>query len=235
VRQSQRAAWIQDRAKPFCSGYAEGASSGSASSISTTAWRPYDPWGTLRTGSALGGASQRYCASLGHVTDDESGLVYMRVRSYEPWTGRFVSEDPARDGSNLYVYCLNSPTEYIDETGQSPTARLLIWLTFAASLVQFTVGQVLSAIYKGRDALHLIGSMAVETSSAIVTRALDGVCSKILGQMEMNAEAGEDASLKGVCGAVILRYCVYAAVLWAALAAIAREELELSNAPGMWL
>lgn len=89
----------------------------SGSTFTTTAWRQYDVWGSLRTGSAIGGASQRYCANLGHVTDDESGLVYMRARFYEPWTGRFVSEDPAMDGGHWYIYSGNVPLRRPIPTG----------------------------------------------------------------------------------------------------------------------
>lgn len=70
----------------------------------TNAWsiagtlRAYDAWGNVVAGGALGDPSGRYCANLGHVQDDESGLVYMRARYYEPGTGRFISEDPAMDG-----------------------------------------------------------------------------------------------------------------------------------------
>lgn len=77
-------------------------------------------WGSLRAGSTLGGPSQRYCANLGHVADDESGLVYMRARFYEPWSGRFVSEGFAMDGRNWYVCATNLPSTATDFSGRSP-------------------------------------------------------------------------------------------------------------------
>jgi RHS repeat-associated protein len=47
-------------------------------------------WGALRSG---GGADKgKHCANLGHKQDDESGLVYMRARYYEPTSGRFVTD-----------------------------------------------------------------------------------------------------------------------------------------------
>ncbi|MCU0315674.1 MAG: RHS repeat-associated core domain-containing protein [Fimbriimonadaceae bacterium] len=81
--------------------------------------RSYDVWGGVRSGSATGGPKQRYCANLGHVHDDESGLIYMRARYYEPASGRFISEDPARYGHNWFVYCMNDGLNYNDETGNS--------------------------------------------------------------------------------------------------------------------
>jgi RHS repeat-associated protein len=46
----------------------------------------------------------KYVASIGHPTDEETGLIYMRARYYEPGTGGVVSEDPGQDGSNWYAY-----------------------------------------------------------------------------------------------------------------------------------
>ena len=43
----------------------------------------------------------RYC---GEYYDAETGWVYLRNRYYNLETGRFINEDPARDGSNWYVY-----------------------------------------------------------------------------------------------------------------------------------
>jgi RHS repeat-associated protein len=90
---------------------------------SGTSWtihdeRSYDVWGSVRSGASSGGPRGRYCANLGHVQDDESGLIYMRARYYEPGSGRFVNEDPARQDSNWYSYCGSDPINYADKTGQ---------------------------------------------------------------------------------------------------------------------
>ena len=76
----------------------------------------YDVWGGLRNGS--GGAEQEHCASLGHRVDAESDLIYMRARYYEPWTGRFISEDTAMDGMNWFIYCGNEPILGVDADGE---------------------------------------------------------------------------------------------------------------------
>lgn len=56
----------------------------------------------------------RYC---GEYQDLCSGLIYMRNRYYDPSIGRFITEDPARDGLNWYVYCGNSPVTLFDPSG----------------------------------------------------------------------------------------------------------------------
>lgn len=86
------------------------------SSYALSSQKGYDVWGGVRLGSA--GAGNRYCGNLGHQQDDESGLIYMRARYYEPGSGRFISEDPARDGMNWYAYCENNPINRVDSSGQ---------------------------------------------------------------------------------------------------------------------
>lgn len=89
------------------------------SSFTVSDSRSYDVWGGIRSGSATADPAQRYCASLGHRVDNESeGLIYMRARYYEPWTGRFVSEDPGHDGTNWFIYCNSNPVNLVDVTGK---------------------------------------------------------------------------------------------------------------------
>ncbi|WP_319561731.1 RHS repeat-associated core domain-containing protein [Marispirochaeta sp.] len=52
--------------------------------------------------------------------DDEVGLYYFNARWYDPELGRFISEDPAQDGVNWYVYVSNNPLKFVDPTGLDP-------------------------------------------------------------------------------------------------------------------
>ncbi|WP_028972643.1 RHS repeat domain-containing protein [Spirochaeta cellobiosiphila] len=49
--------------------------------------------------------------------DDDLGFYYFNARWYDAQAGRFITEDPARDGSNWYLYTANNPLRYIDPTG----------------------------------------------------------------------------------------------------------------------
>ena len=56
----------------------------------------------------------RYC---GEYYDDENDLVYLRNRYYDSTTGRFITEDPVKDGLNWYAYANNNPIMYADPNG----------------------------------------------------------------------------------------------------------------------
>lgn len=56
----------------------------------------------------------RYCAEY---FDTDTGLIHLRARFYDPGIGRFISEDPIRDGNNWYVYCSGDPVNRIDPSG----------------------------------------------------------------------------------------------------------------------
>ena len=53
----------------------------------------------------------------GEYVDEESGLIYLRNRYYDPSIGRFINEDPAKDGLNWYAYCGNNPIKFVDPSG----------------------------------------------------------------------------------------------------------------------
>jgi RHS repeat-associated protein len=81
--------------------------------------RSYDPWGNVRLGATSGDPKGRYCANLGHKTDDESGLIYMRARYYDSTSGRFISEDSKRDGQNWFIYGTDDPINHFDASGNN--------------------------------------------------------------------------------------------------------------------
>lgn len=46
------------------------------------------------------------------------------ARYYDAFLGRFITEDPARNGNNWFVYCSNNPLKYIDPTGLAEVRSL---------------------------------------------------------------------------------------------------------------
>lgn len=78
--------------------------------------RKYDVYGGVRAGGA--GTRHRFVGQLGHTSDDETGLLYMRARCYDPVVGRFVSEDPGRAGGTWYIYADANPIGRVDRDGR---------------------------------------------------------------------------------------------------------------------
>ena len=74
----------------------------------------YDPWGEIISQEETVSNSLKYA---GEYYDEETGLIYLRNRYYEPSARRFTTEDPARDDLNWYCYCSNNPIVFVDPWG----------------------------------------------------------------------------------------------------------------------
>ena len=72
----------------------------------------YDAFGNV----AYGDAPDPFGYS-GEYHDSETGLIYLRNRYYDSSTGRFITEDPAKDGVNWYSYCAGDPVNFADPWG----------------------------------------------------------------------------------------------------------------------
>ena len=53
----------------------------------------------------------------GQYFDAETGLAYNWNRYYDPETGRYITRDAARDGSNHFAYASNNPFAFTDPDG----------------------------------------------------------------------------------------------------------------------
>ena len=85
---------------------------------SLTSSPKYDVYGLVRSNPGTASSAMGFVGGLGHLSEANTGLIYMKARYYDPSLGRFASEDPGRDGGNWFVYCHNSPNNLVDETGK---------------------------------------------------------------------------------------------------------------------
>lgn len=118
--------------------------SSAAGSIANT--YTYDSFGKLTnsTGSVVN--PFRYTA---REFDTETNLYYYRARYYDPTTGRFLSEDPARFGAgiNLYAYIGNSATNRTDPSGETfvDCLKALADLASATARVEIRVAEIVAS------------------------------------------------------------------------------------------
>ncbi|ATE60020.1 RHS repeat-associated core domain-containing protein [Thauera sinica] len=89
---------------------------GTASATGTlTASQRFDAWGNKTAGSGT-------VPAYGYTgrEPDATGLTFYRARYQHPGQGRFISRDPAGmvDAISPYAYVANSPTNFVDPTGQ---------------------------------------------------------------------------------------------------------------------
>jgi RHS repeat-associated protein len=82
----------------------------------------YDVYGSVRGQEGQRANSFKYVAQIGHPTDEETGLIYMRARYYDPEIGRFISEDPGFNRVNWYQYADGNPVNRLDGNGRSSAA-----------------------------------------------------------------------------------------------------------------
>ncbi|MFB6723685.1 RHS repeat domain-containing protein [Kribbella sp. NPDC056345] len=79
------------------------------------------PYGEVRGTAPTAWPGQR--GFVGGTQDDQTGLVRLGARDYDPSTGRFISVDPKLDFEdpqqmNAYAYANNSPLTFSDPDGQ---------------------------------------------------------------------------------------------------------------------
>ncbi|WP_412545838.1 RHS repeat-associated core domain-containing protein [Maricaulis sp. MIT060901] len=94
----------------------------STSASGALLWREdYTPFGEARQRPAANDNDEGY---TGHISDSDTGIVYMQARYYDPAIGRFLSSDPVGFASggpayfNRYAYVGNNPLNATDPTGE---------------------------------------------------------------------------------------------------------------------
>ena len=88
----------------------------SAENGTVAASRVYDAFGNVVSSSGSWSGPFGYAGSFGYQ-EDASDLKLLGHRYYDSSTGRFLSQDRAKDGRNWHAYVDNSPTIAYDSTG----------------------------------------------------------------------------------------------------------------------
>ncbi len=77
-------------------------------------YHSYDAFGNELSENQYSTDTFRYA---GEYFDTETDLIYLRNRYYNSSNGRFITEDPIKDGLNWYVYCGGNPVMFADPVG----------------------------------------------------------------------------------------------------------------------
>jgi len=98
---------------------------------------------------------------VSYYYDKETGLYYLITRYYDPEVGRFISADDPKYldftmayGHNRYAYCVNNPVMYVDPSGASIIAALIV-----GAVVGIAVGVGYAAYNDYKDDGEVNGSI----------------------------------------------------------------------------
>jgi RHS repeat-associated protein len=117
----------------------------------------------------------------GHVVDDDSGLVYMQARYYDPLIGRFMSEDPQASsvaaGSlfffNRFAYANNSPMRFTDAHGDKPGDHFSTPEKAALDALQYINGRSISENREYQGYITVLGQGDYVATDAVML-SIDG-------------------------------------------------------------
>ena len=154
-----------------------------------------DAYGISRgnVGTAL--SRHGFVGGLGHYSDDETGLVYMRARYYDPNIGRFVSQDPAGDGLNWFTYCANNPVNGIDSDGREISSVLAIAGMMAATLAGACCAFAMEGMGAANYVMYGLAIMYAGFAFACFAAAL-------LSPERLSVKAGQAIFAAGLAGSV---------------------------------
>jgi len=114
-----------------------------------TASYTYGAFGDLRLVKGSSGTTFKF---TGEQTDDETELIYLRARYYDPEVGRFITKDLFNGFEvdpqtfNAYAYANNNPVNLVDPTGKDWVSASLGLIGLTANVVgSQTVGRAAAA------------------------------------------------------------------------------------------
>ena len=150
----------------------------------------YDAYG--RVTSSTEGVANPFTYT-GRERDAESGFYNYRARYYDPWTGRFISEDPIGllgGDPNLFGYVRGNPVNFVDPFGifdwQAPSGRGI------AGATGFIGGSVARGWAVMSGSRFLAGRIAVVAGGTVAAHV--GLLVSIATIVEAIGEAGRAGS-----------------------------------------
>ncbi|MFS1511739.1 S8 family serine peptidase [Chengkuizengella sp. SCS-71B] len=128
----------------------------------------YDIWGNVLTETSHETKTfDNPFLYTGEIYDEESGLIYLRARYYDPSMGRFITEDTYEGeinnplSLNLYTYVHNNPLKYEDPSGHRIKGIDPSYFYFLYRYKSWGVANIVEAYFEedinDEEFLHLTG------------------------------------------------------------------------------
>jgi RHS repeat-associated protein len=117
-----------------------------------------DEWGNLSTSYAGQDSEINF---TGKKYDSVMGLYYFGSRYYDPKLGIFLSEDPAKQLMNPYVYAGNNPLKYVDPNGEEFTFAAMCAAAFWAAITSAGVSAATQYVIHGEVNWDSVGQAAI--------------------------------------------------------------------------
>jgi RHS repeat-associated protein len=90
--------------------------------------------------------SFKYCGIFGYREDEDTALMKVGARYYDPTIGRWIQKDPILDGFNWWVYCENDPVNGVDPLGQESFIETGILVCIAGVLLGGPIGGIITGV-----------------------------------------------------------------------------------------
>jgi hypothetical protein len=158
----------------------------------------------------------------------------MRARYYEPGTGRFISEDPAMDGSNWFVFCRNNSLAFVDRDGKlsSRPDQTALWSALeafvSAVLYQFGINpdaKVKAALHASSEAAK---ALTLLESSLFVMSLASSLLPKAAAAYVIGSSLGVPWIGIGLFGSVAVLGIVGMALALAAAVTIRNSAISIA-------
>ncbi|WP_346534398.1 IPT/TIG domain-containing protein [Micromonospora sp. DPT] len=132
----------------------------------------YTAYGTLASSTGTARTPFRFA---GAYHDDDTGLVYLGNRYYDPETAQFLTVDPALALSgSAYGYAANNPVNVVDRDGALPHIGLAAAIGGIAGAVVGAGGYIVGTVVTGQD--FSWRKLGAETAGGAVGGVVAGVC-----------------------------------------------------------
>lgn len=84
---------------------------------SLTASKVYDAFGNQVSATGTWKSPFEYAGDFGYQQYADTGFKLLGHRYLDTSTGRFLTRDPIKNGSNWYIYCRNNPVTQLTKMG----------------------------------------------------------------------------------------------------------------------